>query len=158
MACLITQGDHNKRQDENIHGLPYYIQAGHKLIGPWISMFKWYTGTAYIFRLEDSRLQCTDPNKMYEFKRDILLWPHMENKGRPLYFLPCGFFYLSSFFFIAALRSRCRHYIFPCGFSFVYTQGDSDVISLYHIYVSCFSVMLQVKLCEVFLIRTSLSQ
>ena len=38
------------------------------------------------------------------------------------------------------------------------TQGDSDVISSYHIYASCFSATLQVKLCEVFLIRTSLSQ
>jgi len=27
----------------------------------------------YIFWLEDCGLQCTDPNKMYEFKRDILL-------------------------------------------------------------------------------------
>ena len=27
----------------------------------------------YISRLEDCGLQCTDPNKMYEFKRDILL-------------------------------------------------------------------------------------
>jgi len=26
-----------------------------------------------IFRLEDCRLQCTDPNKMYAFKRDIIL-------------------------------------------------------------------------------------
>ena len=40
----------------------------------------------------------------------------------------------------------------------LYTQGDSDVISSYDIYASCFSAMLQVKLCEVFLIRTSLSQ
>jgi len=43
------------------------------LIGSSIPVFKWYTGTTYIFRLEDCRLQCTDPNKMYEFKRDILL-------------------------------------------------------------------------------------
>ena len=43
------------------------------LISPWIAMFKWYTGTTYIFRLEDCRLQCSDPNKMYVFKRDILL-------------------------------------------------------------------------------------
>jgi len=27
----------------------------------------------YIFRLEDCRLQYTDPNEIYEFKRDILL-------------------------------------------------------------------------------------
>jgi len=43
------------------------------LIGPWTSVFQWYTGTTYIFRLEDGRLQCTDPNSMCEFKRDILL-------------------------------------------------------------------------------------
>jgi len=43
------------------------------IIDPWIPMFKWYTGTTYKFRLEDCRLQSTDPNKMYEFKRDILL-------------------------------------------------------------------------------------
>jgi len=36
-------------------------------------VFKWYTGTTYIFHLEDCRLQCTDPNKMYEFKQHILL-------------------------------------------------------------------------------------
>jgi len=38
-------------------------------------VFKWYTGTRTtdIFWSEDCRLQCTDPNKMYEFKRDILL-------------------------------------------------------------------------------------
>ena len=36
-------------------------------------MFKLYTGTTYIFRLEDRRLQCTVPNKIYEFKLDILL-------------------------------------------------------------------------------------
>jgi len=43
------------------------------LIDPWIPVFKQCTGTTYIFRLEDCRLQYTDPNKMYEFKRDILL-------------------------------------------------------------------------------------
>ena len=37
------------------------------------------------------------------------------------------------------------------------TQGDSDVISSYYIYASCFSAMLQVKLCKMFLTRTSLS-
>jgi len=26
MACPITQGGHNKRQDENIYGLPCYIE------------------------------------------------------------------------------------------------------------------------------------
>jgi len=36
-------------------------------------VFKWYTGTTYIFWLEDCRLQYTDPKKMYEFKRNILL-------------------------------------------------------------------------------------
>ena len=29
MVCPITWGDHNKRQDENIYGLPYYV-GGHK--------------------------------------------------------------------------------------------------------------------------------
>jgi len=44
------------------------------LIGSSIPVLKWYTGTTlYISRLEDYRLQCTDPNKMHEFKRDILL-------------------------------------------------------------------------------------
>jgi len=43
------------------------------LIDPWIPVFNWYAEMTYIFRLEDCRLQCTDPNKMYEFKRDILL-------------------------------------------------------------------------------------
>jgi len=28
-----------------------------------------YRNDTYIYRLEDCRLQCTDPNKMYEFKR-----------------------------------------------------------------------------------------
>jgi len=36
-------------------------------------VFKWYTGKTCICRLEDCRLQCTDPNKMYEFKWDILV-------------------------------------------------------------------------------------
>jgi len=36
-------------------------------------VFKWYTGTTYIFQLEDCPLQCIDPNKMYEFKRNISL-------------------------------------------------------------------------------------
>jgi len=43
------------------------------LIGPWIPVFKWYIGMTHIFRLEDCRLQRTDPNKMYKFKQDILL-------------------------------------------------------------------------------------
>ena len=43
------------------------------LIGPWIPVFKWYTGTTHIFQLEDCRLQCTDPNNMYKFKRGTLL-------------------------------------------------------------------------------------
>jgi len=43
------------------------------LIGPWIPVFKWYTGTTHIFQLEDCRLQCTNPNNMYKFKRGTLL-------------------------------------------------------------------------------------
>jgi len=50
----------------------------------------------HIFRLEDYRLQCTDPNKMYEFKRDIL-WPPYRI-GQAIIFLPCGFFLSSSIF------------------------------------------------------------
>jgi len=35
------------------------------LLGPWIPVFRWYTGTTYIRRLPTA--------KIYEFKRDILL-------------------------------------------------------------------------------------
>jgi len=38
-----------------------------------------------------------------------------------------------------------------------YTQGDSDVISSYHIYASCFPAILWGKLCGMFVILTSLS-
>jgi len=47
------------------------------------------------------------------------------------------------------------HYIEACYNEVpVYTQGDSNVISSYHIYVRCFFVG---KLCEMFVILTSLS-
>jgi len=39
----------------------------------------------------------------------------------------------------------------------LYSQSDSDVISLYLIYASCFSVMMWGKLWELFVIVTSLS-
>ena len=68
------------------------------LIGSLIPVFKWYTGTTYIYisRLEDCRLQCTDPNKMYEFKRDILWPPYVAGQAIyifilsfVLFFIPC---------------------------------------------------------------------
>jgi len=36
-------------------------------------------------------------------------------------------------------------------------MGDRDVISSYHIYASCFSAILWGKLCEMFVILTSLT-
>jgi len=38
----------------------------------------------------------------------------------------------------------------------VYTYGDSDVISSYDMYASCFPAMMWEKLCEMFVIVTSL--
>jgi len=38
-----------------------------------------------------------------------------------------------------------------------YTQDDSDVIYSYHIYASCFPAMMCDKLCEIFVIVTSIS-
>jgi len=39
------------------------------LIGTWIPVFRWHTGTTYILGLDE----CNATDKMYEFKRDILL-------------------------------------------------------------------------------------
>jgi len=39
-----------------------------------------------------------------------------------------------------------------------YAQGDSDVISSYHINASCFPVIMRDKLWEMFAIVTSFSQ
>ena len=39
------------------------------LIGPWITVFRWDTGTIHTRYILDA----TDRHKMYDFKRDILL-------------------------------------------------------------------------------------
>ena len=57
------------------------------------------------------------------------------------------------------LWSFCKQCTNECFITFndCYTQGDSDVISSYHIYASCFPDILRGKLYEMFVILTSLS-
>jgi len=44
-----------------------------------------------------------------------------------------------------------------CDYAYTLYKGNNDVIYSYHIYASCFPAMMWDKLCEIFVIVTSIS-